>query len=80
MSAGSDVVFTIAATASGTLTVTWQQSADSGQAWSTVGSAGLTLTLASVVAGDSGKQVRAQVCNVVGSEQTCIQRTLPSWR
>lgn len=70
--AGDPASFSVAATASGTLTIAWERSNDAGGTWTSTGATGATLSLPAVVAGDHGARFRAQVCNVVGGAQRCV--------
>lgn len=69
VTAGQAATFSVAATVSNTLAVTWERSTDGGATWAALTSggnvlaAGANLTLNGTVLGDSGSMVRAQVCN-----------------
>ena len=69
---GQSAAFSVAATATGTLTIDWQRSDDNGTTFNSLGVTTPSYTLSSASLADSGALLRAHLCDVMDSQQTCI--------
>lgn len=69
--AGQTASFTVAATATGTLTTEWFRSNDGGGTWTSTGATANPYAF-TTAAGDNNAQFRAHVCDVSGTQQTCV--------
>jgi photosystem II stability/assembly factor-like uncharacterized protein len=72
VTAGQPATFTVAATAAGTLVIDWQRSNDGGTTWASAATATPGFTLASTALADNGALFRAHLCDVVGTQRTCV--------
>lgn len=71
VTAGQSASFSVAASATGTLSTEWFRSNDGGNTWVSTGSSANPYAFNAVIADDAA-QFRAHLCDIAGTQQTCV--------